>query len=414
MAIPIRKLLSELSQINTKDFYFVLSNSYICYLSISKNGKIQLLHDISCTDCFPDILSKFISELKRKQMYYGQEVTVLLAEPISFHLIRNNKFHDLDELRKESNKLFGKLVRAKYQNYSVKDDTFSIAYGYNESVVSDITDLMMKEKVFASHFYPLAGFLLSKTQSILGESKTCFIKLGLISVFLGYSPNCGILYYEKTGDLTNDEKYLLSEKFNSDLEFSVTDFLKNQNFLSRKPNDFTFSEIESPGIKQLSILIGSSKLLVLICLLLALILGTITVISQYQKSHYEKMYIKHEDKLIRVGSLERQISSTELALARFEDGTIHSIQLSAGISNFCQKIPKGVVLDEIYTEFTGGKDVYFSIQGKATRESDVFAYKDYINATFGYDCMRIQSIGKESMQRSPVNKPRFTFTMAGK
>ncbi|MCP4553730.1 MAG: hypothetical protein GY834_17195 [Bacteroidetes bacterium] len=383
-------------------------------MKIEKDGRLSVLKDFVSENESLDDLREFIQKLKLEHLCFGQELSVLLAEPLSFNLIRNSKVYDLDDLRKESNKIFNSKTQAKFQNININENSYNVAYGYSANAVEDITQILLDEKVFAINYFPVSGFLLSELHKSARMPKGTLWSIGSISVFIGLTSDSDLIYYEITGEFSIDEKQLLSDKCDilfDDISFET--FRKGSLF--KKQNDiFSIKEPISHQVKRLSLVIGSCKLLFSICLLLVICFAAIALIAHYEKSSSEEQYLKYEDKLINISSLKRKIDSIDDELSNFEDGIVNTRTLSSGISMFCQRVPKGIVLDEIYSERSDKKTVHFSTQGKADKESAVFTYRDYINSSFGYECMNIQSIGKERTQRSPIDTPKYTFTIAGK
>ncbi len=414
MAIPLKKLLSELSPVLINDYYLIISYDYVCLIALQFSGEMSFIQGRSISKENPAALSEFVKELKAGKSYYGQELTVLLAEPVSFNFIRDTKEHDLDDIREESNKLFGTHTPVKYQNFSHAGGNYSIAYGYDDEFVQGIRSILVAEKVFVARYYPLIGFILSEFRTALKESVGYLWSFGEFSVYLGKSPSGDIVYYESTGELSSDEMMLLTEKSDAHIDDVCHQSFTKRSLLGKKADDFLFKELATSSVRQLSLAIGSCKLLVSMCLILVLCLGATAIVTQIMRSNAEVMYLKYEDELVQLSALKRKVRKTKDELSEFEDGVVNSKQLSAGISKFCQRIPRGVVLDEIYSEKVDNMNVYFSIKGKAEKESAVFTYREFINTSFNYDCMEIHTISKTENQHDPLDHSKYKFTMAGK
>ncbi len=414
MPIPLKILLSELSPIHMSEYYLIVSNKYFCFMTIHNSGKLEFLEESISEGEFSENLQRFIHKIKTKNLYYGQELTVLLAEPLSFSLIRDTKIYDLDDLRKESNTLFGKLTDVKYQNIVLNENSFNVAYGYDKSVVAEITEVLIEEKVFASHYCPLFGFMLSEFLNQIEEPNSLSCSIGKISVCLSLSQNSELLYYEKLGKFSDDEKMLLSEKLDIQFDSISHQSLSKRGVFKKDPGGFALKELTPAQIRHISLGLGSCRLLVSVCLVLTICIAGAALVTQFKKETYDEQYLQYEDVIMSINSLEREIRSVDDELANFDAATNSCKQLSAGMSKFCQRIAKGVVLDEMYSEKTDRDNVFFSIKGKAEKESNVFNYRDYVNSEFNYECVKIQSISKEQNHRDPMDSPKYIFTMTGK
>ncbi|MCK5126285.1 MAG: hypothetical protein KAR42_08505 [candidate division Zixibacteria bacterium] len=409
----MKNLVQEFSPFHETDYYLVVSFDYVCFFSINRKSKLSVLREGDLTGDSCISLSKFVQEIKKKQLYCGQQITVLLAEPVAFNLIRNAENQNLDDLRKDCNSLFSKEVQAKYQKYDIKENSYYVVYGYDESFAKSISEQLVAEKVFVSQYLPLFGFIFSEHASVKNRGRCRQLSIGKIFILLGYTKNNEIVYFEKTGNLTHDEQQLLTDRLESFPELESNNFITTQSILIKQNKEFVLKELTHPNIRQLSTAIGSCKLLVSICLILVLCLGVSALVLNLLKDNSEQLYMKYEDKLMQISALEQKVKTVDKDLSVYEEDLIKTNQLSAGLSKFCQRKPKDLVLAEIYTEKVDGQKIYYSIQGKAEKEDAIFRYQEYVNSAFGYDCMKIQSMSKQNNQRNPQEAAWYKFSMVG-
>lgn len=411
MTIPIKKLLSELSPFARRQCYLLVSYDYLCFFEVSKAGRIRVLKD--CRAEYDDIsnIRGLFKALREDQKYYGQEIIALLAEPISFNLIRSTKNSDLDDLRKESKSLFGTNMGINYQSYMIASGTFHIAFGYNEDYVFKIREVLQGENVPVLHYMPLFGFILSEYK-VLGGNIHAWV-IGRTGIIAGTSGDGEFVYCEYIDELPDGYKSLIEDKLNKTISPDSSSVLSKRQLIDNSSDDFILNRLSSRAVNRVTTMIGSCRLLLVLAVLIAITLGSIAIIIHINRSNSSALYTEYEDTLVEIGTLEERLRSVNAELSSFDDDMAQSLQMSPGMSAFCQKIPKGIVVKEIYAEKVNAQWVNYQASGDAEKERAVFSYRDYINKYFSYDCVNIQSIRKHEDPRVNNGVPVYNFIMIG-
>ena len=429
----LKRIIRDNIPFLTSGYFLVVSPEYLCFLSYRPGRALQVQSLLSLPSYDEKAVSSFLRKLQTDGRYFGQEITVLLAEPAAYTIFRLTASISLDQLREECRLLAaGSKHHQEFRRVAVHDQPYYVIYGIDDDFLKTVLSQLDQNNFLIQQIATLSGFVLSFTNAAPGS-------LGRLNqkVAIGQrrceliNDDKGNVYYsehsedgedllskiaaswQKTATVEDDQKQTKEPRPNT------KGTSKHKSPRSQEPKRVQYSlfvskELLPSQTHHLLIAVGSARLLTMIAG--ALLIGFLIVGGVYSAlaGSSQKSYESYQNDLSDMTSLESKIGDLEKRLTKAGGDINPDLGLSASASLFCQRVPANLYLTGLRVGQKADSGITVTAQGQAKDEAAVFEYRDYLNALDSSSRFEIRSIARLGFNPGTSDSTWYKFSIGQK
>ncbi|MEE9441405.1 MAG: hypothetical protein V3V99_01905 [candidate division Zixibacteria bacterium] len=384
----------------------IIGPEYFSFLRINSRKETDIYLQNKVDEHFDQALDQFLKDVKNGKHYFGQDVVLLITEPVAFTLIRSHENTNLEDFREECRKLIPETTQQEFRLINIAGKGYYTVFRIDEEYVKSSLKIIDKHDILINQVMPLSGLIINEFQNSNNlKLQNCEFKLGIYRCAFGFDPNKPF-YLESIKDNN------LLQSLCPEVETEIKSVFNNP-LPPVVKNAFALTNLIPKSVQYLLIGTGSSRLMTSIVAVLLICFTILAGVFAVLKNNAEDSYNQYQNSLAEISSVESQIHKVERELESYDQGVLLHANFSAHLSTFCQRIPSGLQAIELKAERKDRGEITVTAHGKTRRETSVFRYRDYVYANSGNRPVEISSI---SRLNSPYNMPdsiwyRFTITM---
>ena len=401
----IKALGKDLLPMGRNHYFLLAGPDHLSLFSIGRKGKIQVYGQGEVSGGFDRTLDRFVTRLREDGSYFGQDITLLIAEPAAYTITKPRGKQSLADLQEECRKILLGPIEREFRSVILGGNKYFVIYGLDTDFVSLVTTSLQKNNIPVGRLMPLSGLVINQVlNKTTLPNKEVELPIGEYRCLLDCDRDKPF-YCEP-----NEDTYLALASLRSDRAF---DSLASLCPAYGQGNPFLAGKIIPKTTKYILIGAGSARLLISLISLLAVLFLSMAGIFALMRSSAQEKYDRFQDSLAEMAMLESQIHAVDKELKDCRADQIHLGDFGAHLSLFCQRVPAGLHLTELKAEKNAEGITSVIAQGKTRRETAVFQYRDFIHTMAGGKAVEINAL---SRLNSPYDIPdslwyRFTITM---
>lgn len=437
MRFPFRRWLNILQDnlpMMRPGYYLVAGPSHLCFLMAGYRGTVMVLADMKISS-FDQGFRDLWTILRKEGTYFGQEITVLLAEPATYTILREAGSVTMEQLRTECQLLAGAdPARQEVRLISIHGVNYYAIFGADGAFVEGVIARLNEAGVMIRQILTLLGLILGGSSISRGKRSPVIQEtmIGSLRCLLGRDNQGRLFYYESgayadTADWTETVMRLraMTEPDDSDLSMNGPESSQStpegnafaepchvpRDFSRRRRQLEVFGEAIPQKARHLLTIAGSARLLLAVAVaILAMTLlsgGVFSILAGNSRPTFDG----YQEQVSSIAVMEQELRAVERKLTAAGGMYGASPLFSAGVSLFCQEIPTNLYLTGMKAELLPDSGMRLIAQGLSKSEAAVFQYRSDLIAIDSSVACEIRSIAR-SGNTEMADSSWYKFTLS--
>lgn len=407
MPFPAAAMIKDFLPAGRPGYFLLARPDYFCFFSMRPGKWVRLHAERDVNGDIHASLNKFIGKLKTDGVYFGQEITILIAEPAAYTFIRSQEDRDLEALREECRTLIPVDIPQEFRSIMLFGKPHLVVFGIDRDFATRVYSALDSYGVPVSQIMPFSGLVLNN----LIQASADWVESGIYKISIGdfqsllITNNNGPAYLEFRGnDIAIEDILKIDQAIGLEK-------LSARSLPPEKKNMFALKGVLPPISRHILTAAGSARLMISAVSILLVLFAATGLVFSLLRSGSQDLYDRYQDNLAEMVTLENGLARLDRELRAIGPEYLTMPELSARLSAFCQRIPGNIYLTELRIERDDTGSIRVTARGAAKNETSVFRYRDFINDAYGADEVGINSIAKASQYRSLSDSALYRFTL---
>lgn len=421
------------------EYFLVISTEYLCFFSQRPGRTLKVYSQLGLPSYDDRAVSSFLRKLRTEGNYFGQEITVLLAEPAAYTIFRSTASVSLDQLREECRLLAaGSKHHQEFRRIVLHGQSYYAIYGIDDEFLKKMLSQLDQNSFLIQRMATLSGFVLSLTNAATGSAGRLNqeVAVGQRRCRLAGDDKGNVYYYERAEECkdflseissswpmmaTIDDNQTQTTKAGSQAKGTT----KNKSSSNQRPRlsqaslrkEYSLSisrDFIPPRTHYLLIISGSARLLIMIAAVL--LIGFLIAGGVYSvlAGGSRRLYESYQNDLTDVATLENTLRDLEKRLVKTGGDINPDFGLGASLSLFCQRVPANLYLTGLRVGQKADSGITIAAQGQAKDEAAIFQYRDNLNVLDSSVRFEIRSIARSGFNPGTSDSTWYKFTIGQK